>query len=265
MNAGDLFKQGQLKEAIDAQILEVKAHPADHGRRLFLFELSAFAGDLDRARRQIDAVQYTEPEQVLAVQGYRKLIDAEEKRRRLFRDGLIPKFLGESPDHFKLRLEAVQRLREDRQAEAAELLEKANEGAAALKGTFNGKPFEGIRDADDLFGTVLEVLANGDYFWVPLEQIASLGLNAPSFPRDLIWMPARLLLHDGQNGEVFLPALYIGSNEHADERVKLGRSTDWKQADGGPVLGAGVRTYLVGDDGVGLLEWREVMLEQTTA
>ena len=261
MNASDLFKQGRLKEAVDAQLQEVKAKPADHGRRLFLFELSAFAGDLERARRQIDAVKYDDAEQQMATDGYRKLLDAEEKRRRLFRDGLAPKFLGETPEHVKLRLEAVNRLREGRQAEAAELLSKANEGADALKGKLNGKAFEGIRDGDDLFGTVLEVLAHGDYFWVPLDQIDSLALNAPAFPRDLLWLPARLMLQDGQHGEVFLPALYPGSHEHADEQVKTGRATDWKQAEGGPVLGVGARTFLVGEDAAGLIEWRELLMD----
>jgi type VI secretion system protein ImpE len=58
MNAGELYKAGRLAEAIEAQIQEVKANPIDNGKRLFLFELLAFAGDLDRARRQIDAVSY---------------------------------------------------------------------------------------------------------------------------------------------------------------------------------------------------------------
>jgi type VI secretion system protein ImpE len=261
MSASELFKQGRLKEAIDAQLQEVKAQPADHGKRLFLFELASFAGDLERARRQIDAVQYPEPELQMAVQGYRKLLDAEDKRRRLFRDGLAPKFLGEAPEHVTLRLEAVNRIREGRHAEAAEQLGRANAGAEVLTGTLNGKAFAGMRDGDDLFGTVLEVLAQGEYFWVPLEQVDSLALNAPGFPRDLIWLPARLTMKDGQNGEVVLPALYPGSHEHGDDAVRLGRATDWKQqADGGPVLGAGARTFLVGDDGVGLLEWRELQM-----
>jgi type VI secretion system protein ImpE len=231
MSASDLFKQGRLKEAIEAQLQEVKAKPGDHGKRLFLFELSAFAGDLDRARRQIGAVTYDDPEQQRATEGYRKLLDAEEKRRRLFRDGLVPKFLGEMPEHVKLRLEAVNRLREGRQGEAAELLHKANEGADALKGTLNGKEFVGLRDADDLFGMVLEVLAQGDYFWVPLEQLDSLAMNAPAFPRDLLWLPARLTLQDGQHGEVFLPTIYPGTHEQADDQVKTGRATDCRGAD----------------------------------
>jgi type VI secretion system protein ImpE len=260
VTASELFKQGRLKEAIDAQLQEVKAQPADHGRRLFLFELAAFAGDLDRARRQIDAVSYDAPELQLAVGNYRQLLDAEQKRRRLLSESLAPKFLMDQPEHARVRLEAINRIREGRHADAAELLNQANAGADSLKGTLNGKAFTGLRDADDLFGTVLEVLAKGEYFWVPLEQVEALALNAPAFPRDLIWLPARLTLQDGQEGEVFLPALYPGSHEHSDDQVKLGRATDWKQAEGGPVLGAGARTFLVGEDGSALTEWREVLM-----
>jgi type VI secretion system protein ImpE len=82
MNPAELYKAGQLAEAVNAQIGEVKANPADHARRLFLFELLAFAGDWDRARRQIDAVQYNEPDLDIAVLAYRKLLDAEQKRRQ---------------------------------------------------------------------------------------------------------------------------------------------------------------------------------------
>ena len=85
MNATELFKAGSLKEAIEAQTQEVKANPTDPGRRLFLFELLAFAGDLDRARRQIEAVRYDEPERDTAVQRYRRLLDSEAARRHVQR------------------------------------------------------------------------------------------------------------------------------------------------------------------------------------
>ena len=88
MNASELFKSGKLQAALDAQIQEVKGNPGDPSRRLFLFELAAFSGDLDRARRQIEAVKYDEAERDTMVIHYRVLLDCEEKRRRLFRDGL---------------------------------------------------------------------------------------------------------------------------------------------------------------------------------
>ncbi len=258
MNAGELFKAGKLQRAIDEQTKEVKANPADHSRRLFLFELLAFAGDLDRAGRQIEAINYEEMELEAAVLAYRKLIEAERHRRRVFHDGVAPKSFTDPPEHVQARLEAVNRLRAKRPAEAAELLSKAT--APALHGELNEKPFQLLRDCDDLFGPVLEVMAHGSYYWLPLEAVESLTMKAPQYPRDLLWIPARLELKEGSAGEVFLPALYPQSHAHSDDQIKLGRTTDWKSADGGPVQGLGARTFLVDDDAVGLLEWRQLSL-----
>ena len=256
MSASEAFKAGRLHEAIEAQVRDVKAHPADHGRRLFLVELLAFAGDLDRARRQADAVRYEDPNLDAAMATYRALLDAEASRRRLFAEGLAPKFLADPPGHLRLRLEAVEHLRGGRPAAAAEALARADEAAPATRGTLNARAVEDIRDADDRFGPVLEVMAHGEYYWVPLEQVESLTMNPPRFPRDLLWVPARLEM-EGAAGEVFLPALYPGSHGHEDDAVKLGRATTWSEPDAGPVLGAGSRAFLAGDGAVGLLEWRE--------
>jgi type VI secretion system protein ImpE len=105
---------------------------------------------------------------------------------------------------------------------------------------------------------VLEVMAQGQYYWVPMEQIETVVMNAPKFPRDLLWVPARLELREGSAGNVYLPVLYPNTHEHADPQVKLGRAVDWKQADGGPVLGAGPHTYLLDDGDCSLLEWRQL-------
>ncbi|HTU20112.1 MAG TPA: type VI secretion system accessory protein TagJ [Gemmataceae bacterium] len=260
MNASELFKAGKLSGAIAAQVQEVKAHPTDHGRHLFLFELLAFSGDLERARKQIEAIHYDEMVLESARLAYRQLLDAEQSRRRVIHDGIMPQFLVPPPEHLYKRLEAINCLRADKQAEASALLMQAEEEAPPLKGTLNGRTFEGLRDCDDLFGPVLEVMAHGDYFWLPVEQVESLSAKPPKSPRDLLWLPAKLSVREGPAGDVFLPVLYPGSHEHAEELVKIGRATDWKQLDGGPVRGAGARTFLVGDEGVNLLEWRDLCL-----
>jgi type VI secretion system protein ImpE len=261
MSASESYRAGRLGEAVEAQIQEVKRAPADHARRLFLFELLAFAGEWDRARRQVEAVKYDQLELEVATNNYRKLLDAEQARRNLFEGGTRPQTFAEPPAHVGLRLEAVDRLREKNLAGAAELLARAQQASPALCGELNGKRFEGLRDCDDLFGGVLEVMAQGRYYWVPLEQVESVTLNAPRFPRDLIWTPARLDLHEGASGEVFLPALYPGTSAHSDDAVKLGRYTDWQAPEGGPVLGRGARLFLIGDDATPLLEWRELKLD----
>jgi type VI secretion system protein ImpE len=262
MNASELFKAGKLQDAIDAQIKEVKANAADQGRRLFLFELLSFAGDLDRAQRQIEAIKYAEMELEAGVLNYRKMLDSERLRRRLFSEGLAPQFFGEPPEHVRLRLEAVNRLREKNNAETNQVLAQAEAARPALKGTLNDKSFESLRDCDDLFGGVLEVFAHGIYYWVPLESVQSLGMNAPKFPRDLLWVPARLETRDNAAGDVFLPALYPGSQDHASDQVKLGRQTAWTEEENAPVLGAGLRLFLIDDDASSILDWRKLELSE---
>jgi type VI secretion system protein ImpE len=263
MTASESYKAGKLQEAVAAQIQEVKAAPGDQAKRLFLFELLAFAGDLDRARKQIDALAFDDPALAAAALAYRQLLEAEAARRTVYRDGAAPQLLVPAPDHVGLRVQALQRLRDGRPAEAVELLSKAQDLAPDVSGTFNGKAFDGLRDCDDLLGGVLEVMAKGKYYWVALEQIESLACTAPAWPRDLLWLPGYLSVKDGPDGDVFLPALYANSHDHADDAVKLGRATDWKQAPGGPTLGVGLKMLLCGDDDISILEWRQLEMLPT--
>jgi len=254
MTATELFRAGRLADAIAAQVAEVKAHPGDPGIRTFLFELLLFAGDLDRAVKHLDAVRAETPELVAAAEAYRGIVSAEKVRRAVVAGTEQPSFFGEIPEHAKLRVETLKN-----QADPAIATQFAAADTAApdLIGTLNGKEFVGLRDADDLFGTVLEVFAQGKYFWVPFEQIASLTANPPKFPRDTLYLPARLTLADESSGDVFVPTLYPGSSENADDSVKLGRSTEWENGTGA-VRGRGHRVILIGDADVGLVDIREL-------
>ena len=65
--ARELFDAGKLREAIDAATAEVKASPTDTRRRTFLFELLCFAGEWDRAEKQIDVIGQQSVQAALAV------------------------------------------------------------------------------------------------------------------------------------------------------------------------------------------------------
>lgn len=260
MTATDAYKAGRLKDAIELQLAAVKADPADHGKRVFLFELSAFVGDWDRARRQIDAVVYDDPALANATDQYRNLINSEEARRQLFEEGVQPGFLADPPEHVAYRLDALKKLRANEPAAAAELISQANEMLPALTSTLNGKPAEGLRDADDLLAGMLEIMARGKYFWLPLEQVESIAAKPPRFPRDTMWFPVKLATRVQESGDVFIPALYYASSRHPDDGVKLGRATDWSEPAPGFARGAGLRTFFAGDDEVDLLAWRELVV-----
>ena len=193
----------------------------------------------------------------MATLGYRRLLDAEEARRKLFAEGVPPGFFGDPSEHLRLRLAAVQQLREKKFDEAAENLARAIEVTPTFQGSLNDQPFQSLRDEDDLFSGMIEVMVLGRYFWVGFEQIHLLTVNPPKFPRDLLFLTAHLELEE-ESGDVFLPTLYPGSHEHPDDMVKLGRLTAWKELDGGLALAVGLHSYLRDEEPISLLERREL-------
>jgi type VI secretion system protein ImpE len=255
VNAREHYQLGHLQDAITAATDDVRHRPTDPAPRIFLGELLCFAGDLERADRQLDVLMHQAPESGLAVQEFRHLIRAEQARRDLFAEGRMPEFLTPPAAHLRLHLEASILVREGNLAGAAELLARSEEQRPKVDGTCDGRPFHDLRDLDDLTSPFFEVMTgDGRYFWVPIEQVESAEFRPPARPLDLIWRRTHLIVRDGPDGEVFLPALYPGSYADADDPVRLGRVTNWHGGDGTPVRGVGQRMLLVGDDARPFLE-----------
>lgn len=261
-NARELYQAGHLAAAIEAQSGEVRVNPTDVSRRTFLFELLAFAGDWDRAEKQLDVLGQAGPQATLAVQVYKANIQAERTRSRLFSEGLHPHFLNEPPPYVDRHLDAINRVREGNFAEARAILDQAEEDRPALGGTMNSKPFADFRDCDDLIGPVLELIVKDKYAWLPFEQIRRMEISPPSMLRDLVWARAKVEALDGTVGDVYLPALYEGTPSHASDQVRLGRQTDWRALSDDLARGAGLKSLLVGEDDVALFEAREVAFER---
>ena len=54
--ARELYAAGRLDSAIETLGAELRNAPADATRRTFLFELLSFAGQYDRAEKQLDVL-----------------------------------------------------------------------------------------------------------------------------------------------------------------------------------------------------------------
>ena len=262
-NARELYQAGRLGAAIEALSGEVRANPTDASRRVFLFELLAFAGEWDRAEKQLEVLGQGSPKETLAVQVYKANIQAERTRSRLFSEGLHPHFLNEPPPYVDRHLDAINRVREGNFAEARAILDQAEEDRPALGGTLNGKPFTDFRDCDDLVGPVLELIVKDKYAWLPFEQIRKMEVTSPSMLRDLVWARAKVEALDGTVGDVYLPALYEGTSRNADDQIRLGRLTQWLALSDELARGAGLKTTLVGEEDVALFEPRQVAFELT--
>ena len=261
MSAKDLFDAGNLQGAIDQLTHDVKASPRDLHSRIFLFELLCFAGDFQRAERQLDATAQTsrDVKVEMGAQIYRSVLQAEKARQAFFTGASrLPKFFSEPPSYAALHAEAVGHLRQDRFDELEESLTKSDELYNPSKGEKDGAAFEDFKDADDLLGPFLEVFYQAEYFWLPFKNIKKLEIQPPHTLRDLLWIPARIDLQDKPLGEVFVPVQYYGSSQHPDDLVKLGRMTDWKTVGKETLLGAGQRMFLIDDAECSLLEIRKI-------
>jgi type VI secretion system protein ImpE len=241
-NANQLFQAGKLNEAVQALNAEVRNHPEDSKRRIFLFELLCFSGEYDRAQKQLDIFGSDDINKEMGALVYRSALQAEKTRQDLFAKKEYPKPAGD-----------------------------AVATGAAVSGTLNGKPFQSITDADPRIGPHLEVFAGGNYLWMNFEHLASIDMDKPRRLRDLLWTPARLrggpALKDTELGEVLLPALTPFAWQDSDDAIRLGRMTAWEENESGEAVPVGQKMLLVDGEEFPLLEIRklEINLPQPTS
>jgi type VI secretion system protein ImpE len=263
MTAEQLFQSGHLADAIAEQNTQVKKRPTDVDARFMLYSLLCFAGDLERAEKQLDVLVAQDQALQSGCLVQRSLLCSEVERRRVFEGNALPLLPPDPPAWARLRVEALQWLRSGDPAKAEELIGRAIEQTPGIAGQLDGEPFEGVRDCDDLLASFVEIFAGGRYIWLPMDHVRRLEIEEPKSALDTLWRPAQLEDARGEQAQVHLPVLYAGSHLDADEGVRLGRMTHWSQ-EGGLERGRGQHVLLVarGDDCTehGLLEIRELAL-----
>ncbi len=232
MTPKELYQAGKLDEAIQALNQELRNNPTDAPQRTFLFELLCFAGEFERAEKQLDLLGDQNKDAMLASLLYRGALNAERTRQNMVQEGkLTPPVLD----------------------------------APKVGGLLNGKPFQSICDADPRLGARLEVFAAGDYLWIGFEHIAYLNIEAPKRLRDMLWATGRLRTgpsFKGQDlGDVLLPALAPGSVASDDPDIRLGRVTEWFRDESGLEFPLGRKVLLVDGEEVPLLEVRTLEIQ----
>jgi type VI secretion system protein ImpE len=229
MNPLELYQAGRLMDAMKALSAELRDNPTDARRRTFLFELLCFAGEWERADKQLEVLGQAGPESEMGVLLYRSALFAERQRHDLFQRGELPAELEDT--------------------------------GAERNGMVNDKPFTYFADADPRIGARLELFAAGNYLLLPIEHVASIQIPPPKRLRDLIWTPAAVRttpsFKGSELGEVLLPVLAPFSWRHPEEAVRLGRMTVWEKTDGAEFqVPFGQKVWQVDDEDVPFLELR---------
>ena len=255
---------GNLSGAVESALITVKTNPTDVQKRTFLFELSCFSGDWERAERQLDVIGQQDAKAMLGSLIFKQNFHAERSRMRYFSDGLKPEFLTPPPEYVEDLLTANNRLREGNAAEAREILDKVEEDRPAFACRVDGKEREDFRDYNDLTMCVFEAILKETYVWLPMEQVKKIEFFEPKSLRDLYWVQAKVDLHSGLGGEMFFPALYANSWKSRDDEVRLGRKTDWRDAGDEIYIGEGLREFFIEGKAKTILEIKEIEAVEST-
>jgi type VI secretion system protein ImpE len=263
MDSKDLIKAGRLAEVRKLLTEEVRSSPADLGKRTLLFQVLSFSGEWNKAEQHLDAIVTQDSKRESGVQVYKNLIQGEKERLEVARLSRRPSFFPETPAYTEVYFAAYQKVMEKKIDEAAILMDQLDTQRPLLSGTVNGNSFEGFLDTDTFLSFFLEALVHGRYIWIPFESIRELSVSPPNNLFDLLWVPARIATREGLTLSCYLPVLYPESFVHEDERIKLGRMTDWKSLGGSFSKGMGQHVYQIGDADIPLLEIREVLFSSS--
>lgn len=235
--------ESDLGGAIAAAIENVKKQPTDISARTFLFELSCFSGDWDRADKQLDAIGHQDTKAGIGTMIYRQNLQNEKTRVNLFEHSTRPEFLGNIPHHVEDLLQAIDLVRRGETASARELLDKVEEDRPAYAVTLNDETYEDFRDYNDLTMCVFEAFVKDVYVWLPFEQVVSIEFLERKSLRDIYWPQAKIELTNGTSGEMFLPSLYVNTWKNGDDQIRLGRSVDWRDLGDEVLVGEGSRIF----------------------
>lgn len=257
MDSTDLIKAGRLPEARKQLVEEVKSAPADMGKRTLLFQTLAFCGEWDRAERHLETMGAQDASMEAAVQVYRDLLGAERERIEVTKLGQRASFLPEAPPYVELHYAAWEKVVEEKIGEARELFAEIEAQRPKISGTLDGISFTGFKNTDTFLSYFLEAIVHERYTWIPFESIRELSIQPPQTLFDLLWSTALVTTWEGLTLNCYLPVLYPESFLHEDDRVKLGRMTDWTPLGGAFAKGRGQHVFQVGEEEKAILEIQE--------
>ncbi len=242
-----LLSENALDEALDAAKAHLKAKPSDQDARNLYIDLLVLAGDYERADNQCGLAVTFAPDATMGFALLRNELRGMAARNAWFETGAVPEFPQGPSELDKLAVKVGIAHREGNGDEATAELQRLEELRGERAILLNGKRIDDFRDLDDSTPHALEVIMTGGaYLWIDFAKIAELTIEPIARPRDLAFRRAELSLIDGAVAPVLLPAIYHGTG--ADDRLRLGRETEWVEEPTGITTGRGQRSFLAGDD-----------------
>ena len=264
---------GQTLSAALAQVeSQIKQQPADADLRASFVQLLCLMGNWSRALTQLKTWRALKPQAQPTVNLLEQAINGELKRALVFSGQSAPRMPGEGWSWTEQLLQALTADHRGNHAQAQALRAAAfdaaplNPGQLTRQGESEPQRVEWLMDGDGRLGPVCELIANGQYSWIPFSAISELRFQAPASVTDLVWRHTLVRLIDGSEQVCQIPARYpLGQD--ADERYCLASLTEWRSltADEQQFSGHGQKSWLSAQDDFPLLSLETLAFNDTVA
>jgi type VI secretion system protein ImpE len=261
--AEQAVREGNLVGALKLLQDQVRSSPGDAKLRVFLFQLLCVQGQWERALNQLVVAGELDASTLAMVQTYREAIQCERLREQVFLGKRAPLLFGEPEPWIALLIEALIHEGQGDHADARKLRDQAFETAPCSSGTVDGQKFEWMADADMRIGPVIEAVINGRYYWVPMNRLAKIDIDAPVDLRDSVWTAAHFEFIHGGESVALIPSRYPGT-DLTQPLLAMARQTDWIEDQPGFFTGHGQRVLTTDQGDLALMDVRSIVFGSST-
>ena len=235
-----------LSEQLTTLQAEIRANASHAKLRIHLFQLLCVMGNWTRALAQLQVCAQMDAKALPMAQTYREAIRCELLRKEVFQGKRTPQIMGTPPNWIGSMIEALKLDGAKDFSGAAALREAALDEADPSPCLIDGAQCEWLADGDSRLGPVFEVIANGQYYWLPIASCSGIKLDPPVDLRDVVWSPGEVMLPNDGRVAVLIPTRYPGTDELSSDDAdvfKCSKRTEWNEVHPGMWFGQGQRVW----------------------
>lgn len=267
-----------LKNKLSEVIEQTRSNPGDSNLRLTLIQYLCMCGKWDQALKQINQFQKLFPEEQKHVMLYLiENIKAEMRREAVFSTQQKPKTLETHSDRLDIlqkQLSLLAYAGDGKNKELADtfsmLSEQVNEVPVKIA-FFTEHEFSGdisgawLMDGDVRTAFVHEYFYRGNYYWQTWNSIRQIAFKKPESFLDIIWRPAEIQFHNGENIQCTCPARYVVLAEQAEKLPDAALScakTEWLDVSQDLFTGIGQKMLFTEQHDFGFLDIRIIVFQE---